>query len=1595
VALAGSTTKPAITTQQWNGTAYVPADSWSLGYKFPPTGDSSAPALWLNSITRTGSDTTTGGSAAPLPAVTFTPVQLANRLNPGNYVPLVRERIGQITTETGAGIAVTYEQPNQCSPSNPPAPSSNTKSCFPVYWGPFTSKTSPDWFVKYAVQSVSVSDPTGGSNGLYTSYQYAGPAWHYDDNELVMPKYRTYGQWRGYQDVKTYTGTGTDAQTESETTYYQGMSDDNNSTAVTLTDSQGGQHDDTNQLAGDPLETTAYNFKGGPVDHSTIDSYWVSAPAATRTRSGLPDLTANATGLVETWARQAITDTGTTTWRKTETDTSYDATPSDPFFGLPLFVFSHGDLSDTTQQTCTTTTYAPANTSENLVGLPAEAETDAAACGGSNPGGASAPGPGQVNALTAPAGLSRPADVISDTRTFYDNPALAQTWPQPASPAWPQAAPTVGDVSVVRVAKGYASGAFTYQTKAATVYDSYGRPVDSYDANGNLTTTGYTMTAGSTTTQAVTNPLGQATTTTLDPVRGLPATVTDPNGNVTYLQYDGLGRLTDVWDHGRTPSADQTTPNEQYAYQVTNSQPYQPAAVITKTLNDGLGYVTSATLYDALLRVRQTQFPTPQGGILVNDNLYDSRGWLQRTNTNWWDSGANPGPSIVNSLPDSQLPNYTSTSFDGLGRPVLVTSYDDSAVKSTTATAYYGDRVTTVPPTGGTPTSTVTDALGRTTELDSYASPPTVNTTTSGGITTVTITGGTTQATDYAYNHRGWLSGVTDAATGEQWSRTYNLLGQVTSAATPNSGTTSMSYDANGNLTGVTDAKNNPITYTYDALNRKTGEYDGPSTASPQLASWVYDNANNVAGVTNPVGHLTTETSYSGGHAYTIQQTGFNSFGESTGETVTLPAAEGALYQQNGYTLGHTYSTNAGLLLKDTYPASPGGGALPGETVTHGYETGFDLPGGLGSTLAAYGQQMNYTAFFQVAQEEIGSLANNAYVTSTYDPHTGNLTDTQVQNTTVQPSAPYDDTKYTYDPYGNLTAQTNTRTTSGGTHAETQCFGYDTLDRLTQAWTATDNCAADPSGNGGATVGDQITGGAYWTTWAFDPLGDWTKQTQHSLTGGQNTVTSYTYNGNGTSQPNTLTATSTTGPSGPSSASYAYDPDGNTTTRTLPAGNQALTWTHDGKLGTDTTPAGTTSYIYDADGNLLLQKDPGQTTLYLFGGAEQIFLNTANGTITGTRFIPLPGGPVVVRTGAGTAYSFELGDQHHTSLLTLDNTAANPVWRQFTPYGNPRGQAPPSWPDANGFLGKPADTSTGLTTVGARQYDPATGRFLSVDPVLNTTAPQTMAGYTYAAGNPATNADPTGLCPSTLCGGIPQPGAPHHRMPATTYTPCESGCQAPGPPGSVVLPPAARPTYAHFMDTWQPGYGDVGIQGLLSSLDTFCGNNINLCGSHLTATIWTTYLASSGIGIVGPAGRQLIGQLVNAEITAESNIVYRVIRADENPALGLTAKDPLATYTPEGHVLNGSRPGFASQYISTTRELRVAEKWAAISGDRIVGINLDAVDGPVINLSTPAGRELYLNGITARNFAAASSEVLVEGSIPPEAVFEVPPIEEP
>ncbi|MFJ8364378.1 RHS repeat-associated core domain-containing protein [Streptomyces sp. NPDC093984] len=61
------------------------------------------------------------------------------------------------------------------------------------------------------------------------------------------------------------------------------------------------------------------------------------------------------------------------------------------------------------------------------------------------------------------------------------------------------------------------------------------------------------------------------------------------------------------------------------------------------------------------------------------------------------------------------------------------------------------------------------------------------------------------------------------------------------------------------------------------------------------------------------------------------------------------------------------------------------------------------------------------------------------------------------------------------------------------------------------------------------------------------------------------------------------------------------------------------------------------------------------------------------------------------------------------------------------------------------------DDNTGLTNLGAREYDPSIGRFLSPDPILDTGAPQSWNAYDYADDTPVTTSDPTGACADVDC----------------------------------------------------------------------------------------------------------------------------------------------------------------------------------------------------------------------------------------------------
>jgi RHS repeat-associated protein len=1324
----------SIVTKQFStiSASSPPVDSYTLTQTLPAPADVTSPALWLSSIVRTAADTRSGaGASITLPAVTFTPTQsMPNRVDTTNFPALDRFRLQAVTTEAGSVITASYTRPVPCSAPVTVNPLANVSSCYPVYWLP-TGYANPvlDWFNKYAVSKVTVSDPTGGAPATTTSYQYpGGGAWHWDDNEVVQAKYRSHGQFRGYGDVKTFTGDAVnDPRAESETTYYRGMSKDNNTTVVNVTDSQGGVHEDLDQLAGAPLETTAYLGENGSVDHSTITSYWVSGATATRPRSpDLPDLTANWVEPLETYTRQALTATGSTTWRVTETDNAYDTSVTDPNVGVPTFTYSHTVPAVAAYDRCGYTTYAAGNAGANLVGLPSQKRSFSAACAGFTQG-SPASVPSGATTLALPSPLDVTTQTISDTETFYDDPTFSTTYPQAG-------APSHGDVTMTRVVSGY--NPTTTQTTARHTYDAYGEVTAAWDAVGNKSTTDYTRDAvGLVTGTHDTNALNQGTTTTLDPVRNLPMTVTDPNAVVTTRNYDALGRVTALWENSRATSQ---SANTTYAYQLVNNG---LAAETTGELDEGGVYLPTVTIYDAQLRVRQVQATPAQGtGRVVTDTFYDSRGWTRQTNNKWYDPSTAPSPATV-TTPGTGVHIYDNDVYtlDGLGRVVADAKRSDTTTMSTTTTVHNGDRTTVVPPAGQATTTTVTDPLGRTSELDTYTAAPTLHTPANTFTGLFTVSGGTTTATLYGFDSRGNQNSVTDAGASTR-TTVFNLLGQATSVTDPDTGETTMVNDANGNLLQSTDHRGKVVSYVYDALNRKTAEYFAPSAAqSPanQRASWVYDNATDVAGVTHAVGQLTAETSYQGGQAYTVQKTDFNVFGESLGETVSLPASAGNL-AATPYVFSHTYTTNLGLPQKDSYPAS---GGLPAETVLHGYTVN-DRPSSLNGA-SPYASSTTYDAWGRATSETFGTTTGSAFSTldSTYDPHTGLLTDQQVRRQGSVATV-LDDQRYARDPSGNITQQTESRPT-GGTAAETQCFHYDALVRLDAAWTATDGCAATPTSTAHAMVTDPLSPtGAYWTTWTFkvtDP-GERNTQTQHSLTGGADTTTTDAYDGNGASQPHTITGTTTAGGS-TGSTSYHYDGAGHMTSRVADQGNQTLAWDDAGKLTSVTSAAGATSYVYDADNNVLMQSDPGSTTLYLPG--EQLTLNAVSLTVSGLRYLPLPGGGTAVRTGTGSSFTFEFTDPHGTPTAYLDHTAQTAVWRQYTPYGAARGPAVAA-PDNHGFLNQVTDVATGLVQVGARPYDTSLGAFISRDPIFQPQDPQQINGYSYAANNPVSNSDPSG-----------------------------------------------------------------------------------------------------------------------------------------------------------------------------------------------------------------------------------------------------------
>lgn len=191
---------------------------------------------------------------------------------------------------------------------------------------------------------------------------------------------------------------------------------------------------------------------------------------------------------------------------------------------------------------------------------------------------------------------------------------------------------------------------------------------------------------------------------------------------------------------------------------------------------------------------------------------------------------------------------------------------------------------------------------------------------------------------------------------------------------------------------------------------------------------------------------------------------------------------------------------------------------------------------------------------------------------------------------------------------------------------------------------------------------------------------------------------------------------------------------------------QSLVWDAEGRLGSVTTasPAATVaSYLYDASGERLLRREAGKATLYLGSTEISASVSDASAPATGVRYYSHGDRVIATRTGPAKSHVTTLfADPQGTATHSATNTTSVLTTRRSTPYGAPRQW--PVWPSDRGFLHGPVDAGTGLTHLGAREYDPSLARFISVDPLLDTSVPLHLNGYGYALNNPTTFSDPDG-----------------------------------------------------------------------------------------------------------------------------------------------------------------------------------------------------------------------------------------------------------
>lgn len=554
-------------------------------------------------------------------------------------------------------------------------------------------------------------------------------------------------------------------------------------------------------------------------------------------------------------------------------------------------------------------------------------------------------------------------------------------------------------------------------------------------------------------------------------------------------------------------------------------------------------------------------------------------------------------------------------------------------------------------------------------------------------------------------------------------------------------------YDANGRVASIEDASGAELVYTYDYANRRES-IELPSTAT---YGYLLDGGGNIVEITMPSGAIH-------GFGYTARD-GMSRY-TPPGETDSFTTAYDLDHRvdlitlPSGRTKDFVYDDDSGLLAQIAY--SEGTVTFDrGESPSHCCTgSGADLEVSWDSNTSAAFQTISYEHDANLVTGMAFSGAAQGSYGYTYDANFLLRSITLGVSTTTNIDYDRDGAVVTYGPF-SFTREGPLRMTSRLSDGTMQIdYQYDANGRvetrthhvngvevyvLDLTYDETERLAEVTERVAGESrvltyrhdvdgMLEQVKVGDVETEWyAYDTNAN---RDLHQFNGGSEV--SYVYD--------TRDRLESVG-----ADTYEFNIDGFLTQRN----GDVFTYSARGELlRVDLGSGESVTYLYDGFGRRVTRTDDSGTTEYLYGFPDNALHVSAVLEPDGTRTIPYyDEAGLLIGIKRGDDWYYVATDQLGTPRIVvnaLGEVVETITWDSF---GNVIDDSNDAFALPFGFAGGLPDTATGLVRFGFRDYEPATGRWTVLDPVLFDGNARNL--YEYAGSNPIQLRDPSGL----LCVG--------------------------------------------------------------------------------------------------------------------------------------------------------------------------------------------------------------------------------------------------